>query len=217
MQPSPSPLCVIGDLHGRTKTLSRILADAKAKNPDYHYVFIGDILHHKAYFTRTKKTSPIKLLRSVKKMTESNEATLLRGNNEQYIIDNIDTPLKLIKSNQVRYTVECLKRLQASEISDIMSWLNSLPTHVQIGQYRLAHAYYPSPLKPIPESVIVSGPGYPWFKKDPLSQHLDSKFTYVLGHYGYPFIKANLKIIDATLFEGVGVYYTDRDEFMVYY
>ena len=217
MPPSSPSLCVIGDLHGRTKTLSRILADAKGKNPEYHYVFIGDILHHKSYFTRTKKTSPVKLIRSIKEMTDSGNATLIRGNNEQYLINDINTPLSSIRHTQVRYTIECIKRLHTREISAIMSWLDNLPTHVQMGEYRMAHAYYPHQSEPTPESTIISGPGYPWFKEDPLEKHLAPEYTYILGHYGYPFIKQNLKIIDSTLFEGVGVYYTDRDEFMVYY
>lgn len=211
------PLCVLGDLHGRTKTLAKILADSKTKNDNYHYVFIGDILHHKHYFSRTKKTSPIKLLRSIKEMVDKGSATVIKGNNEQYIVNSIDLPSKLIKQSQVRYTVECLKRLSEFECGQIVSWIDNLPTHLEIGRYRFAHAYYPHNTDPTPLSTILSGPGYPWFKRDPLNLHIEPDFIYILGHYGYPFIKQNLKIIDATLFEGVGVYYTDRDEFMVYY
>lgn len=209
-----SKFCIIGDLHGRTKTLEKILKDCKSKG-DYHYIFIGDLLHHKSYFKRTKKSSPIKLITFIKNLSDNGKATVLRGNNEQYILDNIDTPLKLIKSTQVRYTVECLRRLSMTECDSILQWLNETPLHMEVGRYRLAHAYYPR--TDTDTRTILTGPGYPWFKRDTLSDHLDSEFMYILGHYGYPFIKQNLKIIDATLFEGVGVYYTDVDEFMVYY
>lgn len=209
---SQPPLCIIGDLHGRTKTLLKVIKDSKTRHGNYHYVFIGDLIHHKSYFKRTKATSPIKLMRMVQEM---DNATVVRGNNEQYVIDSINTPLKSIKQASTRYTVECLRRLSMKECDSILTWLNSLPYYLEVGKHRIAHAYYPS--STTNNNTVLSGPGYPWFKKDPLSNHLDPSFTYILGHYGYPFIKENLKIIDATLFEGVGVYYTDRDEFMVYY
>ncbi len=199
--------------------MSRILSDGKSKNPDYHYVFIGDVIHYKSYFTRTKKSCPINLLKKVKTLVEEGKATLIRGNNEQYILDNINTPLKLIKHNQVRHTIECLRKLSMKESDGIIDWLQRTPTSLEVGKYRIAHAYYPHEQggKTVTHWNIISGLGYPWFKRDDLGDHIDPEFTYVLGHYGYPFIKANLKIIDATLFEGVGVYYTDRDEFMVYF
>jgi hypothetical protein len=209
-----SKFCIIGDLHGRTKTLQKILKDSESKG-EYYYVFIGDLIHHKSYFKRTKKSSPIKILRFVKQLSDQGRATLIRGNNEQYVLDDISTPLKLIKNVQVRYTIECLRRLSMTECDSIIKWLNETPLHLELENLRLAHAYYPK--ENTDTRTILSGPGYPWFKRDHLSDHLDPDFTYLLGHYGYPFIKQNLKIIDATLFEGVGVYYTDLDEFMVYY
>lgn len=209
---SQPPLCIIGDLHGRTKTLLKILKDSQARHDNYQYVIIGDLVHHKAYFKRTKPTSTIKLIKTVMEM---DRVTMIRGNNEQYVVDSINLPLKLIKQVSTRRTVEELRRLPMKECDQIVSWLGTRPYSVQLGSYRIAHAYYPHGQTSI--QTVLSGPGYPWFKKDDLSTHLDSDYVYILGHYGYPFIKENLKIIDATLFEGVGVYYTDRDEFMVYY
>jgi hypothetical protein len=141
--------------------------------------------------------------------------TVIKGNNEQYVVDSIDLPLKSIKQQSTRRTVESLRRLSMTECDEIVRWLSTRPYCLELGKYKVAHAYYPD--RDIDANTILSGPGYPWFKRDDLSTHLDPDFIYVLGHYGYPFIKENLKIIDATLFEGVGVYYTDRDEFMVYY
>lgn len=210
-----SNFCIIGDIHGRAKTLQKIIKDSKTKGSLYHYILIGDLLHHKSYFRRTKKSSPIKLLQTVKEMTDRGEATVIRGNNEQYILDDINTPLKLISHSSSRDTIEALRRLSIVEMDQIVDWLGNLPLSIEVEGYRIAHAYYPK--SGTSNNTILSGPGYPWFKKDPLSDHLDPDFKYILGHYGYPFIKENLKIIDSTLFEGVGVYYTDRDEFMVYY
>lgn len=209
---SQAPLCIIGDLHGRTKTLLKIIKDSESKGVDYHYVLVGDLIHHKSYFKRTKPSSPIKLMKMVREM---DKVTLIKGNNEQYVVDSINLPPKSIRQASTRYTVECLRRLSMKECDSIVAWLDSLPYSLEVGKHRIAHAYYPG--NGASHQTILSGPGYPWFKRDLLSDHLDSNFTYILGHYGYPFIKENLKIIDATLFEGVGVYYTDRDEFMVYY
>ncbi len=209
---SQPPLCIIGDLHGRSKTLLKIIKDSKTRRDDYHYVIIGDLIHHKSYFKRSKPSSTIKLIKTVMDMQG---VTVVRGNNEQYVIDCINSPLKSIKQASTRSTVEALRSLPMRECDEIVRWLNTRPYSLQLGEYRVAHAYYPNGDTSV--QTILSGPGYPWFKRDDLSSHLDPNFVYILGHYGYPFIKENLKIIDATLFEGVGVYYTDRDEFMVYY
>jgi hypothetical protein len=210
--------CIIGDLHGRIDTLNRIID----LSPNYHYVFLGDIIHHKPHFKRTKRSSPIRMLKIVKGLTDKGQASAILGNNENYILKNLILPKSKIRQREVKFTLQCLKELKAGERIEILHWLANLPLTLEFKSYgklyRCAHGYYDSNYTTENRNEVLSGLGYPWFRQDCLTKHLKSEEAqYFLGHYGYPYFRQNLKIIDATNFEGVGVYYTDRDEFMIYY
>lgn len=213
------PICFIGDLHGRLEVLNKIFKDAKRRGT-YHFVLIGDILHHKRYFKRTKPVHPVVVLKAVKSLQEAGKVTVIMGNNEAYILDSIYKPFKEIKSDSVKQTVLSINKLKDPERQALLTWIANLPKYLELDsagkKYRAAHAYYPS-AKFNADSHVLSGPDYAWFKKDDLADHLDPGYQYILGHYGYPYMRDNLRIIDATLFEGVGAYYTDRNEFMLYY
>lgn len=207
--------CIIGDLHGRIDTLNTIVS----KSPGYHYVFLGDTIHHKPFFKRARKTSPIRILRYIKNLTDNNTATLLLGNHENYLLENLILPKSQIRHREVKHTLQCLKELRLEERLTLVNWLNLLPMSLEFESfgklYRCAHAYYPT--KSTTRSQTLLGLGYSWFRQDDLFSHIDVDAEYFLGHYGYPYFRKNLKIIDATNFEGVGVYYTDREEFLIYY
>lgn len=209
--------CIIGDLHGRIDTLDRIIE----KSEEYHFIFLGDTIHHKSFFRRTKRTSPMKMLSRVKKLVDSNRATLIIGNNENYIIKNLALPKNQIRQKEVKYTLECIRKLPLSEQLKLLHWLLTSPLTLELESngkmYRCAHAYYNPEYTDQTRNNVLTGIGYPWFRNDPLDKHLDQNAKYFFGHYGYPYFRKNLHIIDATNFEGVGVYYTDREEFLIYY
>lgn len=209
--------CLIGDLHGRIDTLDRILQ----KSPDYHYVFLGDVIHHKSFFRRSKRTSPVKMLLKVKNLVDQGKATLIIGNNENYILKNLALPKPQIKQREVRYTLELVKSLPLKTQLELLHWLLVTPLTLEFeaeGQiYRCAHAYYDPDYDDSTRNNVLTGIGYPWFRNDPLEDHIRDDAKYFFGHYGYPYFRKNLRIIDATNFEGVGAYYTDRDEFLIYY
>lgn len=209
--------CIIGDLHGRLETLEKILERSK----DYHYVFLGDIIHHKPFFRRSKRCSPINMLLKVKELVDRNVATLIIGNNENYILKNLVLPKTQIRQKEVKYTLQCLKNLELEQRLSILSWLNTSPLTFEFEsyghKYRCAHAYYDPNYTPETRNRVLAGTGYPWFRQDDLQDHICSDFEYFFGHYGYPYFRQNLHVIDATNFEGVGVYYTDRKEFFIYY
>lgn len=213
------PICFIADLHGRLDVLQKIIKDSRRRG-EYHFVLMGDILHHKRYFKRAKPTPPLQVLQFVRSLQQQGKATVIMGNNEGYIVESINQPLKDIKSDSVRHTVVAMNRLKGEERRSLISWIRNLPKYLELSSagttYRIAHAYYPNS-KFSRDSDILTGPSYAWFKKDDLADHLDPAYQYVLGHYGYPYLRDNLRIIDATLFEGVGVFYSDRNEFMLYY
>ena len=97
--------------------------------------------------------------------------------------------------------------------------LSSAPLSVEIqGKYRVAHAYYPHSLI-TDRQVCLHGPGYIWFRDLNLQtiHHIDPAYKYFFGHYGIPYYRENINIIDGTSLEACGVYYCDREEFMLYY
>lgn len=213
---SDKKYCVIGDLHGRIDTLNAIIE----RSAGYHYILLGDTIHHKPFFKRTKRTSPIRMLKKVKDLTDSGIATTILGNHENYILENLILPKSKIKQKELRYTLQCFKELSLQDRLNLINWLNNLPKSMEVEScnrtYRIAHAYYP-PTTDFDRNKVLIGLGYQWFKQDDLSLHIDPNSQYLLGHYGSPYFRKNLKIIDATNFEGVGVYYTDREEFLIYY
>jgi hypothetical protein len=148
-----------------------------------------------------------------------NRGTLILGNNENYVLNSLVLPDKDIKKKELRYTLECLRELSLSERIKYISILSNAPLSLEIeGKYRLAHAYYPHEGQNVSRETTLFGPGYAWFRDDDLSKHqIDPNYMYFFGHYGLPYRHANINILDATNLEATGVYYTDRDEMMVYY
>ena len=161
------------------------------------------------------------MLQYIRNRNLMGKMTLLLGNNENYILENLVTPEKDIIKKETRYTLRCLKELDFNSRIDIISWLARCPLTATIQTenktYRLGHALFFDEITSSNRTSILSGPGFPWWK-DRLEEYCPrSKDTYILGHYGYPYIRKNLRIIDATNFEGIGLYYTDREEFLIQY
>ena len=215
--PKNKKYCVIGDLHGRLDTLEKIIE----KSPGYHFISIGDSIHHKPFFKRTRKTSPVRTLQFIRDMVSEEKMTLILGNNENYILENLVTPEKNILKKETRFTLRCLRELDFNSRLDLISWLARCPLSVTLPledkNIKIAHGLFYEEVNKRNRDQILSGPGFPWWK-DKLEEYCPCKEdTYILGHYGYPYVRKNLYIIDATNFEGVGVYYTDREEFLIYY
>lgn len=149
------------------------------------------------------------------------EMTLLLGNNENYILENLVTPEEKIIKKETRYTLRCLKELDFNSRIDIISWLARCPLtatiQTELKNYYLGHALFSEKITNSNRNSILAGPGFPWWK-DRLEEYCPcEKDIYIYGHYGYPYIRKNLRIIDATNFEGVGLYYLDREEFLIQY
>lgn len=217
LRPVTRPYAFVGDLHGRVALLRTILD----RDPDlrYHYVFLGDTIHPKPYFRHNKRCSPIKVLKIIRDLIDKGNATLVLGNNENYVLNSLIMPSEKVKKKELRYTLECLRELPLNERIRYISMLSNAPLYLELeGKYRLAHAYYPHETQNLKRDTILFGPGYAWFRDPDLSKHhIDPDYTYFFGHYGLPYWHKNVSILDATSLEATGVYYTDRDEFMVYY
>ena len=212
------PYAFVGDLHGRVNLLRTILGRDEACH--YHYVFLGDTIHHKPYFRHNKRCSPVKIFKILNPLMEENRATLILGNNENYVLNALVMPGQNIKKRELKYTLECLRELPLPERLRYISILSNAPTHLELeGRYRLAHAYYPHEGQNVSRDTTLFGPGYAWFRDQDLeTRHLiDPEYLYFFGHYGLPYRHRNINILDATSLEATGVYYTDRDESVVYY
>lgn len=211
------PWAFVGDLHGRVHILERILA----KDPSlrYHYVFVGDILHHKPFFRYSKRISPIKILEKVHSLVSSSNATFILGNNENYILRSLIMADEDIKKKEVKATLKSLREINLPDRLKYISMLSNAPLSLELGdKYRIAHAYYPHATQTVSRDTILHGPGYPWFKDGDLARHfINPDYKYFFGHWGHPYWRQNVTVIDATSMEAVGVYYTDRDEFTLFY
>lgn len=210
--------CIVGDIHGRVKTLEKIIE----KSPGYHFILIGDCIHHKPFFKKYKKVPSIKVLNFIKQKVSNGQVTLLLGNHENYILKNLVTPSKDILKTEVKNTLRSLRELEFNKRLDMISWLSRCPLTATITtesgkKINLAHGLFKKQVTKNNRNTILHGPGFPWWK-DKLEEYCpNSDEQYVLGHYGYPYMRKNLLILDATNFEGVGTYYVDREEFMIYY
>lgn len=215
---SGGPYAFVGDLHGRHNLLQTILE--KDKRLKYHYVFLGDTIHHKPFFRFNRRCSPVKIFRTIQGLVKVGKGTLVLGNNENYVLNSLVMPAEKIKKKELKYTLQCLQELPLDERLRYISLLSTAPLSLELeGKYRLAHAYYPHDGQNVHRDTILFGPGYAWFRDEDLSgkHHIDPEFMYFFGHYGLPYRHQNVNIIDATSLEATGVYYTDRDETMVYY
>lgn len=157
------------------------------------------------------------MLREISELVGQGQATLVLGNHENCVLDSLVLPADQIKKKEVRNTLESLKELSLPERLKYISMLSSAPINLELpGNFRLAHAYYPH-TPDVGRKTVLFGPGYAWFKED-LSKHsIDPDYTYFFGHYGLPYRRANVNVIDATNLEATGVYYSDRDESVIYY
>lgn len=211
------PWAFVGDLHGRVHVLEKILDRDPAFK--YHYVFVGDILHHKPFFRYSKRLPSTKILQKVEELVSSGNATLILGNNENYVLRSLVMADKDIRKGEVKNTLKSLKEVSLQERLKYISMLSSAPLSLELdNKYRLAHAYYPHSTQTLTRDSILHGPGYPWFKDSDLSRHsISPDYRYFFGHWGSPYWRENITVLDATSMEAVGVYYTDRDEFTIFY
>jgi hypothetical protein len=198
-------LCIIGDIHGRKPLLERIVN----AHPGYHYVLLGDIIHHKRFFRRSVRMSPLRVIDYV--MALGDRASIVMGNNEKYVLERFCTPISEVRKSEARYTLNSIRSLEPKRRIEVIKFLVNLPTSLEIENYRFGHAYYQDP------NPNLYGPGYRWFTPEYAHQHpLDPEYEYFFGHYGKPYFRKNIRIIDCTELDAAGVWLSDTSEFKVF-
>jgi hypothetical protein len=198
-------LCVIGDIHGRKSLLEKVVR----AYPDYQYIILGDIIHHKWFFRRSQRVSPMRVIEFI--MELGDRAITIMGNNEKYVLEKFCSPLESIRKSEARFTMKVLRDLDTSKRIEVMRFLVNMPPSLEIGKYRFSHAYYKDP------NEHLFGPGYYWFTPEYESIHtLDPNYEYFFGHYGKPYFRKNIRVLDCTELDAVGVWLTDTSEFKVF-
>lgn len=198
-------LCIIGDIHGRKPLLERVVN----AHPNYHYVILGDLIHHKRFFRRSQRMSPMRVIDYA--MSLGDRASIIMGNNEKYVLERFCTPVSEVRKSEARYTLNTIRELDSVRRIEVIKFLVNLPPHLEIGHYRFGHAYYQDP------NPHLYGPGYRWYVPELAHQHpLDPSYEYFFGHYGKPYFRKNIRIIDCTELDAVGVWLTDTSEFKVF-
>jgi hypothetical protein len=201
------PLCIIGDLHGRVRILESIIKD----NHNCKFIILGDVIHHKSHFKRSKRCNPLKIISLLMDLTQIHGAQVIMGNNEKIFLDQLFLPFDRITHTEVKFTIQQIKSLSNPQRLRVINWFLNLPTDLEINNYRFAHAYYKD------SNEGLYGPGYAWFYQQYSHLHpLDPNFQYFFGHYGRPYFRDNIHVLDCTELDAVGVYRSDYKEFKTY-
>lgn len=130
---------VFSDVHGHCGTLRRLF-DRVSPASDDRILMLGDMID--------RGPDSVGVLRFCRELAD-NGATVLRGNHEALMLDFFNNPhngdaYSSWALNGGRKTASCLKKLEESEIDDLLSWVDSLPLYAsaRVGErlYFFSHA-----------------------------------------------------------------------------
>ncbi|HWS01050.1 MAG TPA: metallophosphoesterase [Prolixibacteraceae bacterium] len=139
---------IIGDIHGYATLLKQLLSDMGYKrfdgiwrHPERKVIFVGDFVNRGPEIRET-----ILLVRA---MVESGSALAILGNHEYSSIlyhikdDNGTFMSRHIAGNrsQIQKTLTVFKNLD-DEWQDHLKWMRTLPFFLDLGEIRVAHAYW---------------------------------------------------------------------------
>ncbi len=139
---------IIGDIHGYATLLKRLLTELGYKRSDGSWrhrsrkaIFVGDFINRGPEIRET--------LQLVRSMVESGSALATLGNHEYSSIlyhikdDNGTFMSRHIAGNriQIQKTLTVFKNLE-EEWEDHLKWMRTLPFFLDLGEIRVAHAYW---------------------------------------------------------------------------
>ncbi|SED82978.1 serine/threonine protein phosphatase 1 [Rhodobacter sp. 24-YEA-8] len=138
------PVCLLGDLHGRSDLLKRFLTLRAAHFPNARIIFLGDMIDR-----GPDSAGILSLVRE----EVAKGAVALSGNHEAMFLDFLDQPekgLSWLKHGGVEmlasYGLEpdrpdsLCDRIRATLGEDMIAWLRALPLSWQSGTLAAAHA-----------------------------------------------------------------------------
>ncbi|MCE1200061.1 MAG: metallophosphoesterase [Marinilabiliales bacterium] len=139
---------IIGDIHGYASLLKKLLQQmgyqhtgGAWRHPSRMAVFVGDFINRGPEIRET--------LQMVRAMTEAGSALAILGNHEYSCIlyhirdDNGTFMVRHIAGNrnQIQKTLMVYKNL-SEEWKSHLKWMRSLPFFLDLGEIRIAHAYW---------------------------------------------------------------------------
>jgi len=139
---------IIGDIHGYASLLRQLLTtlgykrtDGSWRHPSRKVIFVGDFVNRGPEIRET--------LVLVRNMVESGSALAILGNHEYSSIlyhikdDNGTFMSRHIAGNrnQIQKTLTVFKNLN-EEWQDHLKWMRTLPFFLDLGEIRIAHAYW---------------------------------------------------------------------------
>lgn len=213
-----SKLIFIGDVHGQIDKVEKFIS---SQDDDSVFVFLGDLIHIKPYFNVEQYYSTVEVLNYFRDLEKRRKCKFVLGNQEIYILDCLLSERKRgINKEEVQNSINAIRELPIMEQIDLLHWIRMIPFSLQVQTerklYKVAHAYYIEDPKDKREKDLCSfGKLTDWMKKRYLPFKVNKNEVIILGHYGKPFIRPELKIIDATLLNGIGIFYAKNSLFEV--
>lgn len=177
------------------------------------------MIHRKKWF-KQKTASSFEILSLIKSYCDNQNGLAIMGNNEYAVLANLVTPEKIIRKKELKETFRELRDMEFKAQMKWLRWLQDLPHFVILTEsfskrkFQIAHAFHSETVE-----EAVFGPNFLWYK-DPeftsTTEFIWSPFSYIFGHYGYPYVSLKSLCIDATNLGGVGVLVTDPYHFAIF-
>jgi serine/threonine protein phosphatase 1 len=150
-----TPLCVIGDVHGRADLLQQLLEVTEPEcSVNTKLVFLGDMIDR-----GEKSAETLDLIQSLKQKSSIGSVTALKGNHEAMLLDFIDAPEEtgaLWLANGGNFTLHSYgirpPKPEPAALSaarddlcramgrDMIAWLRNLPLFEMCGNIFISHA-----------------------------------------------------------------------------
>lgn len=124
-------IIAIGDVHGCLYTLKELLLQLDIDKEKDELVFLGDYIDRGPFSCET--------VRFIRQLHREYNTVCVRGNHEQFMIENECQPDFLWGYNGGMFTVQSYERNGVDPASDIR-WMNSLPIVYETDEYIFCHA-----------------------------------------------------------------------------
>ena len=213
-----SRLIFIGDVHGQIDKIDEFIS---SQDENSIFVFLGDLIHVKPHFKVDQYYSTVEVINYFRELEKRRECKFVLGNQEIYVLDCLLSERKRgINKDEVQNSINAIRALPIMEQIDLLHWIRMIPFSLSIQTerklYKVAHAYYlENPETKQEKDLCTFGKISDWMKKKYLPFKLERNEVVILGHYGKPFIRPELKIIDSTFLQGIGVFHAKNNLFEV--
>lgn len=129
--PGVKRFIAIGDVHGCLHTLKELLAKLDIDKENDELVFLGDYIDRGPFSCET--------VQFIRQLRHEYNVICLRGNHEQFMIENECQPDFLWSCNGGMFTIQSYEKNGVDPSADI-GWMNNLPLVYETDEYIFCHA-----------------------------------------------------------------------------